>query len=134
MSAAFELQKAIYGALTGDAALVSLLAGAKVYDAVPQDAAFPYVTLGQAALRDWSTGTEEGREHQVTIHVWSRAAGTKETFAIIERIEAALTGGTLSLDAGALVNLGFAFSDVRREADGETIHGVVRFRAVTEAT
>ena len=31
-----------------------------------------------------------------------------------------------------LFNLRFATADIRREADGRTWHGIVRFRAVTE--
>lgn len=133
MSASHELQKAIYQALAADAALTALLGGAKVYDAVPQSAKFPYVALGRASMRDWSTGTEEGREHSIVLDVWSRAAGTREAQEIVAAIEDALAGVPLALAGHHLVNLRFDAAEFRREGNGETVHGLVRFRAVTEA-
>ena len=69
---AWELQKAIHGALTSDAEVIALLGGARIYDDVPRGAELPYVTFGQSTARDWSTGSEAGSEHIVTLHVWSR--------------------------------------------------------------
>jgi hypothetical protein len=45
---------------------------------------------------------------------------------------AALEAVPLAPDGLRLVNLRFATADIRREPDGRTWHGVVRFRAVTE--
>ena len=39
---------------------------------------------------------------------------------------------TLALTGYRLVNLRHEFSDARRDPDGETIHGIMRLRAVTE--
>jgi hypothetical protein len=133
MSATWDLQKGIYEALAGDATLTGLLGGANIFDRVPHDARFPYVTLGQTADRDWSTGTEEGREHILTFHVFSRAGGAKETQAVIAAIDDALKAAPIALPGHALVNLRFEFSDARRDPDGETLHGIARYRAVTEA-
>ena len=73
-SSSFALQKAFFLKLTADAALAALLGGARIYDDVPVRGEFPYVTFGQTTERDWSTGTDDGAEHVVTLHVWSRAA------------------------------------------------------------
>jgi hypothetical protein len=131
-NAAWALQQAIFSALTGDAGLVALLGGARVYDDVPTRAAFPYVTFAQSQERDWSTGSEDGGEHSLTLHVWSRGGGRRETQAIMAHVRALLHDVPLSLAGFRLVNLRHEFSDARRDPDGETLHGIVRFRAVTE--
>jgi Protein of unknown function (DUF3168) len=131
-SAAWALQQAIHAALTADAGLLALLGGTRVYDDVPTRAEFPYVTFAPGEERDWSTGSEDGTEHVVRLNVWSRAGGRKETMAILSVLRALLHDGGLSLTGHRLVNLRHETSDVRRASDGETYHGMVRFRAVTE--
>ncbi len=131
-SAGFELQKAMHAALAGNAELTALLGGTHVYDDVPRSAAFPYVTFGQSTERDWSTGGEEGREHLLTLHVWSRARGHRETHEIMGALRTAIHDVTLPLAGHRLVNMRHEFSDAMRDPDGETYHGVVRYRAVTE--
>ena len=131
-SAGWALQQAVYAALIGDAGLLALLGGERVYDAVPTRAEFPYVTFAQGAERDWSTGSEEGAEHILTLHVWSRGAGRKEAVEIMGQVRSVLHDAALALSGFRLVNLRHELSDARRDADGETWHGMVRLRAVTE--
>jgi hypothetical protein len=131
-SAAWSLQQAIFAKLTSDSTLTTLLGGPRIYDGAPQGSAFPYLTFGQSTARDWSTATDQGNEHIFTIHTWSRARGTSQTQAILDAVRAALHDQPLTLDGHRLVNLRAEFSDSRRDPDGETYHGTVRFRAVTE--
>ena len=131
-SAGWDLQTAVYTALAADGALTTLLGGAKIYDAPPQDAAFPYLAIDQIQIRDWSTGTEPGAEHMVMLHVWSRHAGKMQVHEIADAARAALDGALLSLEDNRLVNLRHQYSELKRDPDGETHHGVLRFRAVTE--
>lgn len=131
-SASLDLQRSVFAALTASTPLTALLGGPHVYDDVPRQAAFPYVTIGQSTVRDWSTGGEPGHEHILTLHVWSRAAGRKETYEIIGALEETLHDASLALSQHRLVNLRHEVSDARRDPDGETYHGVVRYRAVTE--
>lgn len=131
-SPAWELQKAIYGTLAADAPLLALLGGARIYDDVPRGAAFPYVTFGPNTTRDWSTGTEVGSEHVLTLRVWSRAGGEKEAHVVLEAMRAALHEASLTLTGHRLVSLRHETSDTVREADGETCQGIARFRALTE--
>jgi hypothetical protein len=90
------------------------------------------VTLGETRIADYSTGTETGEEHQLTLHAWSRQGGHKEAHLIAGALLSALDEAPLSLADNHLVNFRFAVADVRREADGRTYHALVRFRAVTE--
>jgi hypothetical protein len=116
----------------GDGPLTTLLGGPKIYDEPPDGASFPYVTLGEARVTDWSTGSEGGEEHQLTLHAWSRQGGHKEAHLVTGALLQALDDAPLTLTDHHLVNLRFALADVRREADGRTYHALVRFRAVTE--
>jgi hypothetical protein len=131
-SAAWELQRAIYAALVADTALTALLGGAHVYDDVPRGAALPYVTLGPSTVRDWSTGSEEGSEHFVSLNVWSRVAGEREVHAIMSAVRDALHEAALAVGGHRLVNLRHESSEAGRQSDGETYRGTVRFRAVLE--
>ena len=132
-SASFALQAAIFSKLTADAPVLAALGGARIYDEVPTRAEFPYLTFGQSTERDWSTATDLGHEHIFTLHVWSRARGRKEADVALAAVEAALHDQALTLAGHRLINLRHEFSDARREPDGETYHGIARYRAVTEA-
>ncbi|GBE44292.1 hypothetical protein BMS3Bbin10_02383 [bacterium BMS3Bbin10] len=131
-SASWELQKGIYQTLAADTSITGLLGGTNIYDDAPQSADYPYLTFGQSVARDWSTGSEDGLEHILTLHVWSRAGGKKETHEIIEAIRQALHDAAVTVNDHALVNLRHEFSEARQDPDGEIYHGIVRYRAVTE--
>jgi hypothetical protein len=131
-AASAALRGAVHDALVADAGLVSLLGGPKVYDEPPRAAAFPYVTLGETRIADYSTGTEAGEEHQLTLHAWSRQGGQREAHLIAGALLQVLDDAPLTLADHHLVNFRFSIADVRREADGRTYHALVRFRAVTE--
>jgi len=131
-AASAALRAAVHDALIADAALVSLLGGPKVYDEPPRNAAFPYVTLGETRVSDYSTGTEPGEEHQLVLHAWSRQGGQREAHLIAGALLSALDDAPLTLADHHLVNFRFSVADLRREADGRTYHALVRFRAVTE--
>jgi hypothetical protein len=131
-TATAALRAAIHDALIADGALTSILGGAKIYDEPPANAAFPYVTLGEARVADFSAGEERLEEHQLTLHAWSRQGGHKEAHGIAGALLQALDDAPLSPDGHQLINLRFSLADIRREADGRTYHALVRFRAVTE--
>jgi hypothetical protein len=133
-TAATALRAAIHDALVADGGLLAVLGGARVYDEVPQDAVFPYVTLGDARIADASTATEAGLEHRLTLHAWSRQGGHRQAHEIAGALLQALDDAPLALDGHDLVDLRFALADIRREADGRTYHALLRFRALTYAT
>jgi hypothetical protein len=131
-SAAADLQKALFAALNGDAALAALLGGEKVFDRVPDKAAFPYVTFGRTSIFDWSTGTEIGTEQLCTLHVWSKAKGRKEALDIMAAMQARLEQAPLELAGHHLVNFRFEFAEVLFHDEQAAYHGLLRFRAVIE--
>ncbi len=131
-NASRALQKAIFEALLADTALTALLGAGKIFDDVPQGVSFPYLTIGQASTRDWSTSTEEGAEHILTLQVWSKAAGRKTIQAIIQAVHDILHNAALTLEDHNLVNLRHEFTDLTRAKSGHAYHGLTRYRAVTE--
>jgi hypothetical protein len=131
-AASWALQRSIYQTLSGSPELTSLLGGDRIYSDAPQAAPLPYISLGQTVNLDWSTGTEDGTEHSLTLHVWSRADSAAEVHEIMQVIRTLLHDKPLLLDDHYLVNLRHEFTEARRDPDGETMHGIVRYRAVTE--
>ena len=129
--AALALQKAVYGALITDAGVAALV-GNRIFDGPPRNLAFPSVTFGDTRSADWSTATEDGAEHRLQLHAWSRERGKAECWAVLDAIRAALAAGGLEPDGHALVNLRFESMDVGQDRDGLTWHGIARFHAVTE--
>ena len=67
------------------------------------------MTFGQSQERDWSTGSEAGGEHILTLHVWSRHAGRRQAQEIIEAIRNALHDRSLTLEGYRLVGLRHEF-------------------------
>ncbi len=126
----WPLQVALRAALVADAALDGLIAG-RVYDHVPQDSVFPYLVIGDTTTRDFDTKTEDGMEHTLTIHTWSRYRGLSETKAIMAATVDALEGQGLTVTGHRLTLLRFEFSATFLDPDGLTRHGVQRFRALT---
>lgn len=131
IAASWNLQQAIYSALLADTGLSALVIN-RIYDDVPQNATFPYVTLGEVTVREWSTASDVGAEHSLVLHAWSRAHGRKEVKEILGAISNVLDQTVLTVIGFQLINLQFVSADMRREKDGETYHGIIRLRAITE--
>jgi hypothetical protein len=132
-SAGLALQSAVVSALTADADLTALTGNTpRIFDDVPPATPYPYLSIGQTLDRDWSTGTETGGEHTLTLHVWSQLPGRREAHLIAARVRAILHDAALALTGHRLINLRHEFSDARRDPGGDTYHALIRFRAVTE--
>lgn len=128
-TAQFQLQSTIYTTLNNDSNLTNTL-GASIFDEVPEGSSTPYVTIGEDTAVDYSTDTADGADITVNIDVWSEYKGSKECKQIMDRIHDLLHDSSLSITGFNLVNLRFEFSDILRDPDGVTRHGVMRFRAI----
>lgn len=131
-SAASELQRAVFAALTGDPELQDEMDGVRLHDHAPANVEFPYLAFGRTSVFDWSTGTEEGNEHLFTLHVWSKSKGKAEALRLMEIVRARLHGVAPALETHSLVNLRLEYEEVRFNEDLAVYHGMLRFRAVTE--
>jgi hypothetical protein len=129
----WALQQAVFAELSVNAQVQTALGDPpRLYDAVPRDAVFPYAVLGDGQENDWSTASESGSEHILTIHVWSRDNGHREAKQIAAAIRGALDGVNLSITGFTLVDLRFQSADHARQPDGDTWRASLRFRALTE--
>lgn len=126
MTAQLPLYAAIYAALAAAPPI-----GAGIYDAVPQDAAYPHIEIAGGQARDWSAQLLRGEETTIEIHVWSRYRGYAEPRTLLGLIKDRLHEVSLSLTGATFIDLRFTDLDVMTDADGLTRHGIIRFRAVT---
>lgn len=94
---------------------------------------FPYITIGEDIFTYNDTDTDRSNLVSITIHVWSRQRGRKETKQIQSEIYD-------SLHNAELVSAGFNFvtiteqnSTTQLDADGITRHGIQTFNLIIEA-
>ena len=129
MSVDFELsaQTILFEALSGNIT-------ATVFDAVPHlpsgmpNADFPYVVIGEADGLPFDNDTDLGQSVWADLHVWSRAEGMKETKLILGEVYAILHRGNFSLAGYSVLDVLFESSMTKLDEDGETRHGVARYR------
>jgi hypothetical protein len=128
----FALQSSIYTALNVSAITSTLACG--VYDEVVEGNSYPFITLGEETAIDYSTNNLVGAETTINIHIWSRYKGSKQTKQIMDKVHDLLHDVSLTVSGVNLINLRFEYSDIMRDPDGITRHGVMRFRAITLGT
>lgn len=126
------LKAAIVTALTGDAILVARLGGPRVYDAVPRGEETPYVVFGDMITRENGTATDRGHISEVTLHVWSRQAGTREAIEIGNRIGELTDDMPLALSGHRCIACRLTTSETRRLPDKDLTRMTLRLRIVTE--
>tara|TARA_R100001440_G_scaffold40482_1_gene60188 strand:+ start:841 stop:1245 length:405 start_codon:yes stop_codon:yes gene_type:complete len=126
----FELQKTIFSTLNTDSTIKNTHS-ATVHDHVPQGTEFPYIVIGEETMSDSSSTKDiDFNEFTLTIHIFSRNRGRKEAKNIMSRIYTLLHKSNLSITGATHVNTRFEFSDIIKEDDGLTYHGVQRFRTI----
>lgn len=138
MAADWAIQSAIYTRLSGFTALTALLArsGAAIYDYVPQELAdttseFPYLVIGDIEAGEFDADDRLGHDTTVTIHVFSRYLGKKECADIMAQVYEALHRYALPVTGFSLVDCHWdGLSDIMMDPDGQTRHGVQRFRVI----
>nr|WP_272210653.1 DUF3168 domain-containing protein [Marinicella sp. W31]MDC2876554.1 DUF3168 domain-containing protein [Marinicella sp. W31] len=131
-SAENALLGAIHMALSSDAALSALIGPDAIFDRLLSRPQLPAIVFGECETRDYSTVTESGNEHFLTLEIWSEAHGRKALQAIEARVKALLHDAELALSGFALVNLRHRSTRVRRVARTGYFLAEMRFRAVSE--
>ena len=125
-----NLQTAIYSKLNDDSTLDGIVGNNKIFDDVPQGTSYPYVVIGEETAIDAGAKDTDAQEFTLTIHIWSRYKGRKQTKEIAERIYTLLHNVAISVSSASLVNIRNEFFTILVDDDGLTRHGVMRFRAV----
>lgn len=121
----YALQSAVYSALSAT--------GYTIYDDVPQDVAtFPYVTIGDDVVTDWSTDTASGGSALVIVHTWSRYNGRAEIKQMQRAVYGALHRATLTVTGFEFIGCEFDQSETILDPDGHTRHGIQTFRIIID--
>jgi len=123
---ASALQQTVFTALDQSSTLQNLVTD--VYDFVPESTAFPYVKIGEQTMVDDGTKDKKGSDFTLEVHTFSRYRGSVEIKNIMSVVYDILHESSLSVSGASLVNMRFEFSDIIKENDGLTTHGVQRFR------
>ena len=123
---ASALQQTVFNALDQSSTLQNLVTD--VYDFVPEGTAFPYVKIGEQTMVDNGTKDKKGSDFTIEVHTFSRYRGSVEIKNIMSVVYDILHESSLSVSGADLINMRFEFSDIIKENDGLTTHGVQRFR------
>jgi hypothetical protein len=109
--------------------------GCRVYDYVPEDAALPFVTLGNINAEDKSTKSDDIVHLTVQIHIWSNYKGRYEINRLAEKIINALSEHQLDLSEDDFVSTaqGVDFYESYPEEDSG-YNGVITFELLVQNT
>lgn len=128
-----EFHKTLRTMLTANAGVTARV-GQRIYDATPQNVAFPHIEIGDLFTGDRGAECIEGTlEVTFDLHVWSRARGSEETKTIMRFMHEALHMPDGLPDTA--VSFDLASIRVERQQtipdrDGLTNHGVVTVTAL----
>ncbi|WP_377295694.1 DUF3168 domain-containing protein [Rhizobium sp. SGZ-381] len=132
MSAENALMKAVFARLSTDATLSAQVGADGIFDRLLPRMRLPAIVFGEIETRDYSTATEPGAEHFLTLEVWADGEGRRTAQALAARVKLLLADQALALEAAVLVSLTFQSSRSRREPKTRLFVIDLRFRAVTE--
>lgn len=132
MSAALAVQGAIVTALKADAGVLAYVretnGKVRVYDDVPPDATFPYISIGPSQSNRQDADCFRGSEVFIQVDVWSRERGYTECKRLGDAVETALNDLD-TVNGGLSFTIDHRFTNYLRDNDGITSHGVLSFRA-----
>ena len=132
-SSLFAAQETVYTRLAADATLKTLIGNpVRLYDVVPPSSAYPYVTLGDALVRELDTKDGTGFVQELVFEAWSRYRGRKELKNIMQAIYDSLHRASLTVSGCTFVDCRFLAAATRLDDDGLTLHGTLRFRLLVQ--
>ncbi|MEE1835759.1 DUF3168 domain-containing protein [Streptomyces sp. SP17KL33] len=126
------LQAAIYAKLTGSAPLMALVTG--VYDEVPEDAAYPYVSFGAVTEFAEDAHDRQGLSSLVVIHVWSTYPGNAEAADIFAALDAALDRVPLTVTGFTDVSIKHDQHSFVKDPDPDIRHVNAQYRVTLTST
>jgi hypothetical protein len=132
MSYSVALQDLIIETLKADADIAAIVGG-RVYDQAPENATFPYITLGSTSAIPDDAECVPGVTETVQIDIWHRDQGRKwRCKETLNLVYAALHDADLEIDSGALAILRVVLTRVENDPDKITAHGIVQVDAMVE--
>jgi Protein of unknown function (DUF3168) len=110
------LQEAAVSALEAHPVLSTELSG--VYEGPPPRAAFPYMSVADGLISDWSTKTATGREIRLALTVWDDGEEASRLSSLMGHVEDAIAAMPRDLPGWRIVSCTFLRSMVLRDAAG----------------
>lgn len=103
-----------------------------IYDSVPQDASYPYVTIDfqDSSNADYLSNRKE--EKIMYFAVWSDYRGQKEVLEIMAELDSLLDEKRFTLTTGRIAQMRVLSKRTNREADGVTYMGQLRLQVLLE--
>lgn len=114
------------------AALESALSPIQVFNYVPQDTAYPYVTIDGSQVTPDDPLSKRRDDRYFYLSVWSRYRGNKEVLEIMTTIYNTLHQARLPMDTGRMVKCFVRSRMDRREPDNLTYQGSITLHIITE--
>jgi Protein of unknown function (DUF3168) len=91
---------------------------AAVYDGPPPRTLFPYVSIADGIVSDWSTKTGQGREIRLALTVWDDGEEASRLSSLMGHVEDAVAAIPRDLPGWRVASLVFLRSMVVRDAAG----------------
>ena len=123
--AVFAVQTAAVAALQAHPVLSAELTG--IYDGPPPRAGFPYISVAEGLVSDWSTKTATGREIRLALTVWDDGEEASRLHILMGHAEDAVAAMARDLPGWRVASNVFLRSLVVRDAAGPWA-GLVEFR------
>ena len=123
--ASVAFQTAIYAELNDNLSV-------PIYDSVPQNSTFPYVTIDFQDTNNADFLNTRKDEKIMYFAVWSDYRGQKEVLEIMAELDALLHEQKFTLSAGRLVQMRVLTKRTNRESDGLTYMGQLRLQVILE--
>lgn len=119
----WPVQQAIYTALNANPKTYP------VHDAVPQSTAYPYLVIGEVTEIPDDELDVASADASFTVHAWSRYAGKKEAYAMLEFVRDRLDGQAIGGGVWACSeDFAEVIEDRTSTAASRLYHGVARYR------
>lgn len=125
----WAVQKAIFGAVNGNVSWGGN--NVPVYDAVPQNSAYPYISLDDQDVDEADYLASRKDERRFYLSVWSTYAGKKQVAEIMSTLDTLLHRKQFPLETGYMVKCFVVRKRTLRDLDKVTYQGLVTLRIIT---
>ncbi len=123
--AVLALQTAVVAALDVHPVLSKMLTG--IYDGPPARAAYPYISIADGVVSDWSTKTELGREIRLALNIWDDGEEATRLHQLIGHTDDAIAALPRDLPGWRIASCVFLRSLVARNPAGPWA-GLIEYR------
>ncbi len=129
-----NLMRSLHDRLSQDLGVQAILGvPPRLYDHLPEDPVFPYLTYG--AMRSADIGGDDTGliSHSLNLHIWSRYSGRSEGVDLLAALGRALNTERLIIQHGSVISVTIVYTDIFRAPDARTLHGILRLNITTQS-